>query len=115
MVTAEAAVVLPLLVLMTLLALTAVAVGAARVRCLEAAGLAARLSARGDAPAVVESAVRAAAPRGVRVRLMRADGLIHAQVVLPVHVALLGVAVPALTVSEDAYAVAEPGTGGAAP
>jgi hypothetical protein len=107
MVTAEAAVVLPLLLLVTVLAITAVALGAARVRCLEAAGLAARLAARGESPAAVDAAVRAAAPHGVRLRVGTDGALTEAVVVLPVRVALLGIAVPALTISESAFAMTE--------
>lgn len=60
MVTAETAMSLPVLVLLTLVGVAAVGVGQARVRCADAAGEAARAVARGD-PGVAADRARAAA------------------------------------------------------
>jgi len=62
MVTAELAVALPALVLATLVAVTAVQVLCAQLKALDAADVAARLSARGEQPAVVTAAAAAACP-----------------------------------------------------
>ncbi|HEU5270582.1 MAG TPA: TadE family type IV pilus minor pilin [Jatrophihabitans sp.] len=60
MVTAETAVVLPVLVLLTLAAVAAVTVALAKVRCADAAQLAARAIARGDSGNAVRLAHGAA-------------------------------------------------------
>ena len=65
--TAELAVALPALVLVLALALAALDVGIAQVRCVDAARIGARLLARGDAPGRALAEVRAAAPRGAQV------------------------------------------------
>jgi len=75
-----------------------------QLRCLDAAREAARLAARGDAAAAVRLA-EAVAPAGARVQLHR-DGDLHR--------ARVSVAVPllaGLTVTGEAAAAAEPGTG----
>ncbi|MFL6163630.1 MAG: TadE family type IV pilus minor pilin [Jatrophihabitantaceae bacterium] len=66
MVTAETAVVLPVLVLLSLAGIAAVGVAQARVRCADAALVAARAIARGD-PAAADSLAHAAAGPAVRV------------------------------------------------
>jgi hypothetical protein len=58
---------LPTLVLVLAVALAAVDLGIAEVRCIDAARLGARLLARGEAGAGVLLDVRAAAPSGARV------------------------------------------------
>jgi Flp pilus assembly protein TadG len=65
MVTAETAVVLPVLVLLSLVGVAAVGVAQARVRCADAALVAARAVARGD-PAAAAPLARAAAGPAVR-------------------------------------------------
>jgi Flp pilus assembly protein TadG len=60
MVTAETAVVLPILVMLALVAVTMVAVAQARVRCADAAQVAARAVARGDTQNAESLAQRAA-------------------------------------------------------
>lgn len=66
MVTAETAVVLPILVMLTLAAVTMVAVAQARVRCADAAQVAARAVARGDT-GNAETLARRAAGGAVRI------------------------------------------------
>lgn len=70
-VSAETAVVLPVLVLVLAVLVFVLACVAAQLRCVDAARSAARLAARGEAPALVEAAAREAAPRGATVHVSR--------------------------------------------
>jgi Flp pilus assembly protein TadG len=72
-VTAETAVVLPLLVAVTLAMIWLVAVGLAQMRATDAAREAARAVARGDSVARAEVLARQAAP-GIGVQVVRSDG-----------------------------------------
>ena len=64
MVTAEAAIVIPLLLLVAVVCGWVVAIGAAQVRVIDAAREGARLAGRGEPPAVVEAAIERAGPDG---------------------------------------------------
>jgi hypothetical protein len=66
-VTAETAIVLPVLALLLAVALWAIAVAAAQLRCVDAARDGARAAARGEADAAVVAAAEAAAPPGADV------------------------------------------------
>jgi hypothetical protein len=68
-VTAETAVVLPVLLVVLAAALWVLACVAAQLRCVDAAHAAARAAARGDAAADVEAAGLAVAPPGAAVRV----------------------------------------------
>lgn len=70
-VTAETAVVLPVLVLVLAVLVFVLACVSAQLRCVDAARSAARLAARGEPAAVVQAAARAAAPEGAVVRVSR--------------------------------------------
>ena len=70
--TAETAVVLPSLILVLLLAVWAVTVAVAQLRCVDAAGTGARALARDEPAALVVAAAQSAGPRGARVTLARA-------------------------------------------
>lgn len=72
MVTAEAAVVLPVLVVVLAMAVWLVACLSAQLRCVDSARAAARLAARGEAAAVVQAAALEGAPSGARVVVTRA-------------------------------------------
>jgi hypothetical protein len=74
MATAELALALPSLVLVLAVALAAVDLGLAQVRCVDAARLGARLVARGEPRPVVLSEVRRAAPEGAAVVLGSSGG-----------------------------------------
>jgi hypothetical protein len=74
MVTAELAVALPSLVLVLALALAAIDLGIAQVRCVDAARVGARLLARGEPAGPVLAEVGAAGPTGSRVAVRTADG-----------------------------------------
>ena len=71
MVTAEAAVVLPVLLVVLAAAIWVLAAVAAQLRCVDAARLGARAAARGDAPASVIATTSAVAPRDADVRVVR--------------------------------------------
>ena len=73
LVTAELAVVLPALVLVTVLAVWAVGVASLQLRCIDATRTAARALARGEEEAAVRRLALESAPAGALVRL-RADG-----------------------------------------
>ncbi len=70
--TAETAVVLPSLVVLLLLAVWAVMVAVAQLRCVDAASIGARALARNEPTALVIAAAQGAGPRGAHVRLARA-------------------------------------------
>ncbi len=71
--TAELAVVLPAVVLLALLGIWSVLLGAAQLRCVDAAGVGARAVARGEPVEVVRAVVAEVAPAGSQVEIGR-DG-----------------------------------------
>ena len=80
MVTAEAALVIPVLLAVTLTLSWAIAVGAAQVKLIDAAREGARLAARGEPAAVVEAAIRRAGPEGTRGIVSTLDGTVSVRV-----------------------------------
>lgn len=78
--TAELAVVLPAVVLLAVLGVWCVLVGAAQLRCTDAAGVGARALARGEPAAEVRRVVAEVAPTGARVELAGAGGLVTVEV-----------------------------------
>ncbi|MCK9920870.1 pilus assembly protein [Frankia sp. AgPm24] len=88
--TAELAVGLPSLVAVFLLAVWMLAVLFGQGRCGNAAGIGARLAARGESDAIVTAAAAAAAPPHATVRLSRHDGLIDVEVSASIGMAALG-------------------------
>ncbi len=109
-VTAETALVLPLLVAVAATLCWVLAVGAAQVRTVDAAREAARALARGDDPAVAQDVARRVAPPGARVVVAVAGGEVTARVTahLDGPGGLLG-ALPGARVSAEAVALAEDG------
>ncbi|MCW2777555.1 MAG: TadE family protein [Frankiales bacterium] len=88
MVTAEAAVVLPVLVLVLAVAVWVLACVTAQLRCVDAAREGARRAARGDLSSEVQAAARTAAPRGAGVTVQeRGDEVV---VVVSAQVAPFG-------------------------
>jgi Flp pilus assembly protein TadG len=71
MVTAEAAVVLPVLLVVLIAAIWVLAAVAAQLRCVDAARLGARAAARGDSSASVAATTAALAPADAQVRVDR--------------------------------------------
>jgi hypothetical protein len=108
-VTAETAVVLPVLVVVLAAALWVLAAVGAQLRCVDAAALAARSAARGDAPAAVAAAGRRLAPDGAQVQVTRSGDEVHVLVQASVRPFALLAVLPAMPVSGRAVAVVEPG------
>jgi hypothetical protein len=115
MVTAETAVLLPVLVVVLAAAVFVLACVAAQLKCVDAARSAARVAARGEpAVAVVRTAERLA-PTGARVAVGAGGGLADVatvEVVVRAQVRPFGGALrglPAVRVSARAVAAVEPG------
>jgi hypothetical protein len=110
MVTAEMAAVLPVLALVTAVALWGICVVASQVRCGDAAREGARAAARGESAAQVRLAVSRAAPVGAGFALAHgAGGLLT--VTVRARVAPLGHWLPSITVTGNAAAESETGDG----
>ncbi|HTZ43776.1 MAG TPA: TadE family type IV pilus minor pilin [Jatrophihabitans sp.] len=104
MVTAETAVVLPVLVLLVLAGVAAIGVARARIRCADAAATAARAVARGDV-AAADGLARRAAGTAVVISIARGptDTTVTARLRLrPLHW------IGAVTVTESATTATEP-------
>jgi len=80
MVTAETAVVLPVLLVVLAASIWVLACVAGQLRCVDAARVAARAAARGDAPAAVSAAARRAAPPGAEISIGRAGEAVTVRV-----------------------------------
>lgn len=115
MVTAETAVLLPVLVAVLAAAVFVLACVAAQLECVDAARSGARVAARGEPVATVTRTAQRLAPAGAQVAL-RAGGLGDAatvEVVVRARVRPFGRALrglPAVHVSARAVAAVEPGT-----
>jgi Flp pilus assembly protein TadG len=107
MVTAETAVVLPVLLLVLAGAVAAVVVVGAQLRCVDAAREGARAAARGEQPAVVTEIVRRAAPAGAAITLSRTGD--EVRVTVSAEVAPLGPVPLRVRVTAEAVARLEPG------
>ena len=111
-VTAETAVLLPVLLVVLAAAVGVLACVAAQLRCVDAARAAARVAARGEAPSVVQSTGERLAPAGAQVRLVRGPDTV--EVVVRARVQPLGrvlAVLPGVDVSGRAVAAVEPGAG----
>jgi TadE-like protein len=108
MVTAEAAMVIPVLLLVTVALAWLVTLGIAQVRCLDAAREGARLAARGEPPGAVTAAAERAGPDGTRVVVDTADGTVTVRVeaVVAPDVPLLD-QLPGVTLSAEATSARE--------
>ncbi|WP_163548085.1 TadE family type IV pilus minor pilin [Candidatus Frankia nodulisporulans] len=93
---------------MFLLAVWMLAVLFGQGRCGNAAGIGARLAARGESDAIVTAAAAAAAPPHATVRLSRHDGLIDVEVSASIGMAALGQNGLRQVVSAHAVIPAEP-------
>ena len=110
MVTAETAVVLPVLLLVLAGAVAAVVVVGAQLRCVDAAREGARAAARGEPPAAVIEMVRRAAPAGAAVTVTRTGD--EVRVAVAVEVSPLGPVPLRIGVAAEAVARLEPGAEG---
>ncbi len=109
MVTAEAALALPVLVLVLAAAVAAVAVLGAQLRCVDAAREGVLAAARGEDAASVRSLVLAVAPAGARVHVDGPDEE-RVSVTVTAQVAPLGVLPWSVRLSSSAVARPEPGS-----
>lgn len=102
MVTAETAMVLPVLVVVAALAMAVLAHGVDQVRCIDAARAAARAAARGDSPQAVLSTARSGAPAGSVVSVTSTGSTLVVEVTAPGRAAWLpGLAPPSARAVAD--------------
>ncbi|WP_107120694.1 TadE family type IV pilus minor pilin [Streptomyces olivochromogenes] len=102
-VTAEAAVVLPSLVLVGMALVWALLAASAQIQCVDAARAGARAAARQDPPDTVLATTRRAAPRGARVTVTREGDLVR----VTVEASAPGPDGLSLELSDEAVALAE--------
>jgi TadE-like protein len=115
-VTAEVAVALPALVVVTVLLMWLVGVASAHIRCADAAREAARTLARGDEPANAEAIVARTAPPGSSMSSQTHGGLVQVRVRANVRPpGSLGHLMPPSTVTGLASAWLEPDVGSHVP
>lgn len=109
MVTAEAAMVLPVLVALVAALAWVVALGVAQVRLVDAAREAARLAARDETRGTAEQTALAEAPEGAELRLVREGDTWRAEVAADIgtDLPLVGT-LPAVGLSAEAVSAAEP-------
>jgi Flp pilus assembly protein TadG len=110
MVTAETALVLPVLLLVLAGAVAAVTIVAAQLACVDAAREGARAAARGEEVATVRELATRAAPDGARVGQATAGDLVTVEV--EAVVAPLGPVPLRVRVHAEATALLEPGAAG---
>lgn len=109
MVTAETAVVLPVLVLVLAAAVAVIVVVGSQLRCVDAAREGARAAARGEAATVVRALAGRAGPDGADTSVTLAGDTVT--VTVRARVRPLGPLPVRATVSASASAVLEPGAG----
>ncbi|WP_329186844.1 TadE family type IV pilus minor pilin [Streptomyces sp. NBC_01428] len=102
-VTAEAAVVLPSLVLVGITLVWALLAASAQIQCVDAARAGARAAARQDAPDAVVATARRAAPAGAKITVSRETDLVR----VTVDARTPGPAALSLGVGDEAVALAE--------
>ncbi|WP_323136614.1 TadE family type IV pilus minor pilin [Streptomyces sp. NBC_01500] len=102
-VSAEAALVIPALVLFTMALVWALTAASAQIRCVDAARAGARAAARSEPQTAALAVARSAAPRGARITLGRSGELWQVRVRAPMP----GPDALALTLEADAAALAE--------
>jgi hypothetical protein len=91
MATAEFAVALPAVVLVLVVAMTAIGAGIDQIRCIDAARLAARALARGDSQGAAVGLARGAAPTGATVSLVTGGDLTTATVSVARRAPVVGI------------------------
>jgi hypothetical protein len=112
MATAELAVAMPVLVVLLVVALSAVTTALDHVRCVDAARSTARVLARGDGAAGAVASGRALAPSGATITTSSGDRTVEVTVMAPAAPALRWLGVGA---SPSAHAVAVIEDGGGEP
>lgn len=109
-VTAETAMVIPVLVVLTGTLIWGLMAAAAQIRCVDAARAGARAAARSETPAVVREVARRAAPGGARVTVVRDGDMVRVRVTVPRPRFPLTLTAEAAALDEDTVA-AEGGAG----
>lgn len=107
MVTAETAVVLPVLIFVLAAALAAVSVVTAQMRCTDASREGARAAARGESSAAVQAIAASSAPEASTVSVSQDGETVTVKV--SAEVPLFPGLGPSMTVSDSATAALEPG------
>ncbi|MEW2163573.1 TadE family type IV pilus minor pilin [Streptomyces sp. NPDC007084] len=110
-VTAEAAVVLPSLVLVGMALVWALLAASAQIQCVDAARAGARAAARQDSPEAVVATARRVAPAGADVTVSREEDLVRVRV----GARTPGPAALSVGVSDEAVALAEETVGVSGP
>lgn len=110
MVTAETAVLLPVLLVVLAAAVGVLACVAAQLACVDAARAAARVAARGDGPAEVRQAGQRLAPADAAVQVRRGGDTVEVRVSAQVRPFGRALRLPAVGVSGRAVAAVEPGS-----
>lgn len=105
-VTAEAALVLPVLVVLLTVAVGTVSAVTAQLRCVDAAREAARAAARGESTQTAVELASRAGPAGARINVD--SGVERIVVTVTAEVPIGGGLLPAVTVRGEAVAVPEP-------
>lgn len=100
MVTAELAVAIPTLLLVLSICLGVVAVVTARLRCIDAAAVAARLTARGESSETVRAETHVIVPHAVVTVHRAATGYVAVDVRQRLRLPVVGRWLPAVTVAE---------------
>ena len=108
MATAEIAVALPALVLITAIALWGLTAASVQLTCTDAARTGARAAARGESLTAVRELVVKAVPRGATVRVSRNEATVHVDVSAPVRPPAAA-GLPPLHVRAHVAAATEPG------
>ncbi|TDD59072.1 hypothetical protein E1293_46645 [Actinomadura darangshiensis] len=108
MATAEIAVALPALVLITAVALWGVTVASVQLTCTDAARAGARAAARGESLTAVRGLVVRAVPQKATVDVRRDEATVHVDISAPVEPAA-AIGLPPLTVHAHVAAATEPG------
>ncbi len=112
MVTAEAAMVIPFLLVLSLTLGWLVTLGVAESRCVDGAREGARVLARGDSRFDAEAAARRAAPPGADVTIVESDGLVTVRVTAQAHSSLsLLASLPAIDLHASAVSASETSDG----
>jgi hypothetical protein len=110
-VTAETAMVIPVLVALTGLLVWGLTAAAAQVRCVDAARAGARAAARSETPEAVRRVTRQAAPAGAEVTVERDGDLVRVRVTVPVPRYPVPVGAEAVALAEDTVTAQDPSAG----
>lgn len=110
MATAEIAVALPALVLITAAALWGLMAVSVQLTCTDAARTGARAAARGESLTAVRELVIRAVPKGATVRVRRDEATVHVDVSVAVRPPA-AIGLPPLMVQAHVAAATEPGVG----